>query len=195
MFKSKLIFLSLFLGPLLFAGNKIKESPGHVLAALLFFTIAGICISIGLIAIQLLYSVLRPQIVREGSDYSRQKPLKLFFLGLALSVLFMVIIFILDKLPGEPIKALGALVAIIFYAFIILRGLTMITHNIGDKILSSMNSKYAGSSFVSVLAGAIIFCLVGFVPFVGWFIHGLILMVAMGVGFICLKQSTKQIEQ
>ena len=192
MFKPKFIILSLFSAPFVFAGNKLKESPGQMLSALLFITLALILISIGLIAIQVIYSVLKPQVVREGSNYSREKPLKLFLLGVALAVLFLVITFILEKLPAGDIKGIIAIIVLIFYAFVILRGLTMLTHNIGDKILSSINSKYAGSSFMSVLAGASITSLISFVPFVGWFIIALILLTSLGLGFIGLKLSHQE---
>lgn len=171
--------LFLLLTPQLSAGNFNQLSTPHQLAGVLMGCIIVFLVMLGILAIQLLYSVLRPEVLRRGSESTRKRPVISFIIGILATVVVIGALMLLGLLP-ESIHGLPILGILLIYVFFGIRGLTIITYEIGDRILSSLNSKFVGSSFMSVLSGAILMEATLLVPFIGWLIFLIMFFTGLG---------------
>jgi len=152
--------------------------PGDKLATAVLVLLVLVCVSIGLLALMALYSLLRPRTVRHGADLLRVNPGRALGTG-ALAAL-VVVGFL--ALSGAVPQAGPVVVAFVVWAlYLLLSGLCMVTHEIGDRLQSSLQSRGAGSVVAAVLWGGLILGLVGFVPFVGQLVQLVTGVLGLGV--------------
>ena len=171
--------------PLLADDRFNRLPPGDRLSLVLLVVVIGFVIALGLLAIQLLYSVLRAPALRQGSDLLRRRPA--YALGLGVLVLLVLGGAVaLAQLVPEPGRGLLVLALILVALYLAIPGVTMVNHAIGEQVHANLNSRYVGSSFMAVLTGGVLTLLIGCVPLLGQLIQFVILLIGLGAATVGL---------
>jgi hypothetical protein len=152
-------------------------SSGQQLAGALLFLLLVVCMQSGLLAAALIYAVLDPQRVQDGSRLQRQAPWQSFRTGVLALIVLLLFAFFFSHLHPPKVLALLVWVPLVFgLAYLLLIGFTMTAHGIGERIQSNLNSRAVGSTFMAVLFGGAVLLGVTFLP-----LFGLVLLVVAGL--------------
>lgn len=140
------------------------------------FTLAGV----GLLALLSLYGVAKARAVRCNGDRLRKHTMRAFLVGVMTALAAVLLAMIVGLLP-DPLNGLCGLVLVLSVAYMVVGGLSVVAHELGDSVLSNLNSRHAGSSFASVLTGGALLGLCGFAIGVGQVLQLLALVLGLGV--------------
>jgi hypothetical protein len=157
-----------------------RPSQVQQLAGLSMVVIIVLVCIIGSLFLYTLYTVLKPKKVLLGSEFVKAHSLRSFLSGILTVIVSLGVFMICDKL-GEGI---GHLLALLYLAILIywaVSGLASVSHQLGERLLTNLNSDHLGSSVKCVLAGGMLFLGLAFLPFLGQFIQGIILTMALGL--------------
>ena len=161
--------------------------PGDRLSLVLLVVVIGFVVAFGVLAIQLLYSVLRAPALRQGSDLLRRRPAYALGVGV-LAFLVLGGALALTQFVPEPGKGLLGLALILIGLGLAFPGVTMVSHAIGEQVHANLNTRYIGSSFMAVLTGGALTLLVGCVPLLGQLIQFVILLTGLGAATVGLAR-------
>jgi len=160
-----------------------KAPVGEQLAQLqcVAFAVAGVVlVGVGLLALLSIYGVARAQQVRRNGDRLRKHTLRGFLVGVLTASAAILLAMIAGILP-EPLNGLCGLALVVTVAYMSIGGLCTVAHELGDGVLSNVNSRYVGSSFASILAGGALLGVCGFAVGVGQVLQLLALILGLGV--------------
>jgi hypothetical protein len=161
------------------AAGEFQNLPwGEKLATVGILLTISVCVAVGMLALLLVYGLLRPAVIRGGSDRLRAHPKRSLLVGILGLVLLIAVIALLQAFP-EPIKGLGGLVLLAAALYLMVSGAAIIAYDLGDRLLANVGARCSGSSFMAVLWGGLLLLLLGFVPVLG----ALIQFVALVLGF------------
>ncbi len=144
-----------------------------------FFLLIGSAIGLGVLALLLMYSVVRPQALRDGSMILAQHPVRSLLAGLLTALVLVLAVMLVQNLP-EALRGLFALLVILVTVYVCVSGVAVAAHELGDRVLSNINSASVGVTFLAVLWGGLLLLLAGFVPFLGQLVQ--VVAGAMGLG-------------
>ena len=157
--------------------GKGREDP--TLEHVAMVALVLICSSVGLVALMILYTVLRPQRVMQGGELFRQRPVRCFCAGIIASLIFLVIAGLANVLPG-PLRPLVWLALVLVYANWCVSGLCMLAYDLGERLQSNLNVRSLGSSGMGVLYGGGAIVLVGFLPALGQVVQFIAFVSGLG---------------
>jgi len=165
---------------------------GRFIIGMLMLYPLVIGIQVGILALSLLYAVLKPESLRRGATILQENFIKSFFIGLLLGVAYMLFLGIARRLiPNHGIRALLTVPVLCVWFIHNLMGFTMLANSLGEKIQANTGSKFAGSTFMAVLFGGTILLLTGLVPVFGLIILGLTGTLSLGMVFLtCFKKES-----
>jgi len=165
-------------GPSLLAAGLNTQPASQQLAGAVLALLIVVCTLLGLLAVCLIYSVLAPRRVELGSRLQRQDPRQSFSVGALVFVIYLLFAIISREL--QPPKSLAVLVwlpLLCVFLYLLLTGLAMTAHSIGERIQSNLNSRSLGSTFLAVFYGGSVLLCLNFLPLLGQaliFVAGLI---------------------
>jgi len=177
----------------LIADDKFNQLPPPQKMAVLACILAAIvCVKVGVIALMLLTSVLRPQKLRRDGDTIREHPVRSFLAGLLCLAIFVLAVAVTEHLPDVLATLLGVTVVLVC-VYLGVCGMCGVAHDIGERVQSNLNVQGVGSTFMTVLWGTILILLVGFVPILGQLVQ--VVAVTIGVGAVATAMSLRKREQ
>ncbi len=137
-----------------------------------------------LMPIQLLVVVWRPGFVQRAADLSTGRPGYALLWGLASGALLVLVGIVVAQAKGIG-EALGVL---IFAATLILgtAGLSGLTLRLGERLLARDGTDQAPRPFVAAQAGTLTGTFVFMVPWLGWLVLLVALLVGLGAAFQAL---------
>ncbi len=179
MHKRQIPTIALFLlSPALLANDELAELPvDQRLTAILLVAVLGIAFCFGVVALALVYCLLRPPAVRHNDLMLREHPVRSLFAG-AIGIAIMVLFWALTE--AVPVIGLISLAVTLAVLYLSVAGLAGFCHCLGDKLLSNINSRFGGSSFAAVLGSGILLSLLILLPVVGWILQGLFTVIGFG---------------
>jgi hypothetical protein len=152
---------------------------GAHLAGLLTVVVLIAAVGVGIIAVLVLHALRRPEVVRRGAEDLRRHPVWSFVIGLLVVLICLGFVALLQVLP-EPFQGVFGLLMLLISGYLLFSGLAMQAHLLGDRILSSLNSRQLGSVFASVTAGGGLLVLLSYAAFVGQLLQVLVLIQGLG---------------
>lgn len=183
--KFKYLFMSgiLFLPVVVSAAP--KKSFGHGgtnwLVGVLAFCGVILLVAIGYLSLCLVFSVLKPELLRRSEKYLTASFFKNFLTGLLVSIIYLLFLgTAFQVMPSQAIRAPFTVPVLGLFFLHGLIGFTMVAQGLGDKIHSNINSRYIGSTFMAVFAGGTVLILSGLIPFIGPICF--LLVNLMGIG-------------
>jgi hypothetical protein len=152
------------------ASFKHHGSPKDPKMLLVMLAFCGVVllVAVGYLSLCLVFSVIKPDLLRRSGEFLKGAVLKNLLTGLLVSVGYIFLLGLIAQLiPRGALRILLAapIVSVLFVHGLV--GFTMIAQALGDKIHSNINSRYIGSTFMAVLAGGSVLILTGLIPFVG----------------------------
>lgn len=145
-------------------------------STILLVALGLLLLHVGILALLLLVSVLRPDALRRGSGRLRAHPVTSFFAGILVLVLFI----LCAKLLEAPLLNLLALPVVLGLILLMVSGIATVAFDCGDRILSNTAARSQGSSFMAVLAGGTLLILIGLVPFAGQTVQAVAALTGIG---------------
>ncbi|MCK5803116.1 MAG: hypothetical protein KAI66_09800 [Lentisphaeria bacterium] len=166
-------------------GEQVAKKGGLSSVLLLF-----LCASAGLLAIQVLLTVLRPVAIRKGCDRLRVAPTRSLLFGSAVALALLGLVAVLSKM-SEALGGGVAIVVVAVFVYVLLLGLTALSQLLGEAVLASMQSARQDCGVHAVVTGGGLLLLCGLVPIVGQVVHAAALLAALGVGSYLLYSRPK----
>jgi hypothetical protein len=154
------------------------DSAGQKLAGGVLGLGAILCLSIGLLAVVFLFSLMRTPTVRRGSIRMSAAPGRCLLIGLLVLVVGLGGFAVLK--PLGPAGALPGLLLALALVWCMVSGLSMVAHQIGERIQTAWLSRSLGSDPMAVLYGMILLLAVGFLPVIGQLVQLVALLVGLG---------------
>ncbi len=169
----------------LLAAEPVKEQPPlQQLSGLLVVLVLALSIKIGVLAVCLVYSVLEPRKVQDGSKIQGQSPFRAFRVGIFVFLVMLLLAAIGSNLPG-PLAGMLLLLPLVVFFYLLLSGFTMVAHCVGERIQSNINSPRLGSTFSATFTGGVPLLLIGLVPLVGQVLQFVMGLCALGTAYLC----------
>jgi small-conductance mechanosensitive channel len=162
------------------AAVKLRQPPVQQLAGIATAIVVLACIAAGLLAIAVLYAVLKPRAVRAGSDLLRGRVLRSFGLGL-LTLLVLGLLAANLRFFPKPVSDWFALAGAVFLAYVVLTGFTVAAHCIGENILANTGAAGTDSDIRKILLGGGLVVLTNLLPIAGQLVTVIILICGLGV--------------
>jgi hypothetical protein len=185
---------AIFMMPLLLQAARTRASNQDVIniSFLLMIFALSVFIKLGVLAFVLVYSVLRPQTILNGSRRLAKGFIKPFIIGVLFAIAYALLGKICSTLP-VTIKHLVALALLVVFSLHFLIGGTVVCHLLGERIQANTNSRSRGSTFIAVLYGGIAILLLDMVPVMGQITSILIILLALGAAQGSLRKSRNPI--
>ena len=171
------IILSLLALPLLVGFSKVGGF--YQTGTIVFLVLISFALVVALAACCGVYSVLRPQTVISGSEQLNQSAGRSFMMGVLTYAVLILFLVIIEQMGNK--KGILVLPVLTVYALMLLNGFTALTHSVGEKILSNINSPKLGSSLFAVLFGSVSLLVVALIPIVGWILLAIMSTFALGI--------------
>ncbi len=134
---------------------------------------------VGLVGLFTLYALWRPESIRDGSSILRARPVRCFLEGVLAWAVVICLVSLLDQLP-EPAKALPMVAVLLTWIYFGIAGLAMIACDVGDRFLSSTQSRFAGSAAAAALVGGGLMVAIGLFPVIGQLVQLVLLTLGLG---------------
>jgi hypothetical protein len=142
--------------------------------------LGAVLVCIGVLALLSVYGVVRAREVRRNGERLRAHTRRAFLVGVLTSFVAVLLAMLAGVLP-EPLSGLCGLALILSVVYMGVGGLCVVAHELGDSVLSNVNSRHAGSSFASVLTGGALLGLCGLALGVGQVLQLLACILGLGV--------------
>jgi hypothetical protein len=186
--RNHVLFKILCLGSVLYglpgaraATNNLHHSPlPRVAGFAVALMVVVACIGTGLLAVALLYAVLRPQTVRSGSERLRSQVFRSFIVGILSILLLLLIGANLQFLP-KPLTDWLGLAGILLLAYLVVTGFVPAAHCVGENVLANLGLAGTGSDIRKILAGGGLIAAANLLPVVGQLISLLVLVCGLGL--------------
>ncbi len=152
-----------------FLSTAFRSKNSAWLVAFLALCILVMLAAVGCLALSLIISVTKPEIIRKSTAFARGFTFRNLLAGCLVWIAYALFVVTVKRLLPSPgwqsaLLTLPVSAAIFSCAFL---GFSMLAHNLGDKVHANINNPYLGSTFMSVLAGGSLLIMVGFIPFAG----------------------------
>lgn len=145
------------------------------------FAILGFAaVGLGMLALLGVCSVFKVQALRSDGERLRRHPVQGFLVGIVTALAAILTAIVIGVLP-EPLNGLCGLAMVLSIAYMCVNGLCVVSHELGDRILGNLNSRYAGSSFASVLTGGTLIGVAGLAVGIGQAFQFFALVLGLGV--------------
>jgi hypothetical protein len=158
--------------------------PAAQIARTLLIVVLAVGVNLGLWALLVALAAWRPARLRGGAERLRTRPFRSFVTGLLLLVAAVLVMVVCHRLPG-PAKALLALTLLALLGWFGLHGLAMVAHDLGERVLASVQSARQGSSVAAVAAGGGLLVLVACLPLLGLVLH--LVALTWGLGAVLTR--------
>jgi len=165
------------------AADEAPVPPGEQLAqcqCVAFAVLGAVFVCIGVLALLSVYGVVRAREVRINGERLRKHTRHAFLVGVLTAFAAVVLAMFAGALP-EPLSGLLGVALILSVVYMGVGGLCVVAHELGDSVLSNLNSRHAGSSFASVLTGGALLGLCGLALGVGQILQLLAWILGLGV--------------
>ena len=170
----------------IWAADTFKQMPPvQQLSLVLLILLAAVCIKVGLLALLLLVSVLRPGLLRNGGEIVRLRPVRCLVAGALGLLVFLAFTALLQHAPARMRALLGIAELLVFLALLI-TGLCVTVYELGDRLQSNLNARGIGSTSMAVLYGGGLFVLLGFLPGLGQLVEFTVAVLSLGAAILLL---------
>jgi len=161
-----------------------KPAAGTVPAN--FYNLLGLVLvlfllKVGLIAMQILFGVMRPDAIRDGRDRLNASPGRTAGGGVLTLLASGLFIILIQVLP-DPIKGLLAVALVLWLAWLFVKGMTVVSCEVGERLQAAAGGLGIGSDVAAITCGAVLLALADLVPGIGWVLDLCLLFLAVGVG-------------
>lgn len=163
------------------AGLPAQKSGGANFYNLLALVLVVFLVKVGLVALQILYGVIRPDAIRNGRDRLNASPRKTAGAGVLALLVAGLFIVLIQAVP-DPIKRLLDIVLVLWLAWVCVKGLAVVSCEVGERVQAAVGGLGIGSDVLAVACGAVLLALCDLVPGVGWILDLCILFLALGIG-------------
>lgn len=184
----RILTFAILLAPFILGAAPREFDPSQkfrMMIGMLFFVLVTFCMKIGLLAFGLLFSVLRPQLVIRGSELAGRNILKSFLAGLMCAIFYMLLLAISKMIPRHFGLIIVMPVMLLLFLHLVV-GFSMICNYIGEKVHANTGSRFAGSTFMAVLAGGVLAISLTLIPVFGEAAFLAILSISLGAALMLL---------
>ena len=138
-----------------------------------------VCVGAGLLALAVLYAILKPGVVRAGSEHLRGQVFRSFVTGV-LSLVFLVLVGANMHILAKPFSDWLGLALILLLAYLTLTGFAFAAHCVGENLLANLENAGAGSDVRKILLGGGLLVSINLLPIVGQLVTLAVLVCGLG---------------
>lgn len=149
------------------------------LAGLLLVLLAAVGVAVGLLGVVFLVGVLQPHRVRGGSARVRQTPGRCLLIGLLTALVFGAGLAVMQALP-KGVRELVGLAWSLGFVYLLLNGIAMLGHAIGERVQSAVMARSLGSDALAIVYGTVPLLAAGLLPGVGQAVQLVGILVGLG---------------
>jgi len=174
------------------AGTPFDQlAPNQQLCSVATLLLAVGVVELGLLAVLLLFSVLRPATVRRGGEVLRAHPLAGLLVGLLGLLVFFGWAALMEGFP-EPIKGVLIIAVLFVYACLAIGGLGIVACDLGERLQTNLGLRGLGSTAAATLYGGGLIMLLALAPIVGQLLQLTILTLGLGAAMMTVYSGRRK---